>query len=95
MSPHDLGRVLEVVRRKRTELKASGVDEYDINLQPLICSMLEALLQHAAEEGQGVVGHCHSRANQGHEASAAAFLGCRRNDAGSPGDYPPGSRGAL
>jgi arginine decarboxylase-like protein len=50
MTSHNIERVLGVVRQKRSELKAAGIDEYDVNLQPLICSMLETLLQHEADK---------------------------------------------
>lgn len=61
MTPYDLERVLGVVRKKRAELKAAGIDESDVNLQPLICSMLETLLQHEAEKAADLIQDRHNR----------------------------------
>jgi hypothetical protein len=51
MTPHDLERILRSVKSARKELKESGFENAQ-SLAPLICTMLETLLQHEADKGR-------------------------------------------
>jgi hypothetical protein len=49
MTPYDLERILRSVKSARKELKESGFENTQ-SLAPLICTMLETLLQHEADK---------------------------------------------
>lgn len=48
MTPHDLETIVRGVREARADLKEGGAENVH-SLTPLICTMLETLLQHAAD----------------------------------------------
>ena len=49
MTPYDLETIIRGVQSARKDLKGAGAENAQ-SLAPLICSMLEALLQHEADK---------------------------------------------
>lgn len=49
MRPSDLDTLVHRIRKERNTLLESGLHNAE-NLAPMICSMLEALLQHEADK---------------------------------------------
>lgn len=49
MTPYDLETIVRGVQSSRRDLKEAGAENYR-SLAPLICTMLETLLQHEADK---------------------------------------------